>query len=247
MKNLLFAAQFLAASALHAQYLNRDQALYDAPSGKTLAQFKDSTQFFAHPLQDNWLKLSGIFLIPNEFFSEEDSIIPEGTKFFSPDLKEVGTASADLKFLEFDVLKGKKYKSYKRVRISGWMFYNRLHRESVPEFLIQDLIEKQRGNLTDRFLDLMEFYPIEKHEMGELIAYVFRAYGNEMDKKPDFQYILIDRGGQPYAVVARGKAIELSKAKFQETKREIHYTYLQKPNAAAQEAVQDLAFSFIKL
>lgn len=237
----------LATWTAFGQYLNREQSIYDAPSGKALAQFKDSTQFFAHPSEDNWIRLSGVFFVPNEFVAEEDSVISAGAPIFSGVMQEVGKALEDLKLLEFDVVRGKKFKGYKRVRISGWIYHNRLHRESVPEFLIKDLIDKQRGSLTDRFIELMELYPIEKHETSDFTAYVFRAYGSDLSKKPDFQYILIDRGGQPYAVVAQGKPLDLSKAKHTETDRELHYTYLQKPNAAMRDAVQDLAFTFVKL
>lgn len=247
MKAILFATTILAGSTVCAQLLNREQNIFDGPSGKSIAQFKDSTQFFAHPAVDNWLQLSGVFLVPLAAFSEGDSLVESGTTFFSVHLKEVGVALADLQVLEFDAPKGKKFKAYKRVRVAGWIFHNRMYRESVPEFLIKDLIEKQRGSLTDRFVDLMELYPIEKHQVGEFTAYVFRAYGNEFHQKPDFQYILVDRGGQPYAVIAQGQAMELGKSKFQETNRDLHYTYLQKPNAAAQAALQDLAFLFLKL
>jgi hypothetical protein len=246
-KTILTCLLLWASVAANAQYAKGPQKLLDSPSGEPILDVRDSTRFFAFPENSGWLKLSGVFLVNLTALNEGDSSLAAGADLLTLDLSIQGKTLKDVKVLEWQTLKGKKFRDYRQVRIEGWLYHNRVHADDVPEYVVKNFIEKGRGNLTDLLIDQTDRFKLEKREFDDYTAWVFRAIRGELHANPEFQYIVVTRGGVPFCVISRHQRLELSKEKDQRSEGNIFYTYLQKPNPKAAEMVRDIAYAYIRL
>lgn len=250
VKNLLLLCCVLSlmVTTTKGQFVKDNQAFVDAEGASNeIFKLNDSVAVFTYPIHNNWYKISTILLVETGLFNKEDSLIAANSTLYNAQGDAVGLVLKDCLALEYKKAKGRKVKHLTQVRIEGWCFYTKIYPNHIPEVQLLKLLNGRRVNLEDQLFEMKEAFRLEQKTVGDYTAYAFLRYNAEMHPKPDFQYLVILRGGSAFAVVSRERYLDLDKIKFQKEEWDFFISFYQKPNAEAEKAAIDLAYTFEKL
>lgn len=235
-----------AGISLNAQLIEGPEKVLDTILGQPRFELKDSLLVYTYAPVEDWYRLSVVVLVKDEDLS--DKTITSGAELFDEEGKPVGTMLAETEALETKKVDKRAYRKKTFVRLEGWLYRTKFHRNSIPEQRLASVLNARKKTGQNQAIEeMLETNGFSKHEYDDYLLWVRTEENLSLESEKDFRMILVYRGSSLFCVITNRQEFEPGKYKDLKTEGPYTFTYFQRAPDKIHEQIRDLMYNHVAL
>lgn len=242
---VLFFGILLSVSG-SAQLIEGPENVLDTILGKPLFELKDSLRVYTYQPEENWYRLSVVALVKNEDL--QGNTLAAGAVLEDSEGEPIGKTLVELEVKETKTVDKRAYRKKTFVRLEGWLYRTKFHRNSIPEERLASIFNaRKKAGQTAAIEEMVEINGFQKFEEGDYLLYVKSEENVSLEVEKDFRMIIVYRGSSLFCVITNRQEFEPGKYKDLKKEGPYTFTYFQRAPDKVHEEIRDLMYAHVAL